>query len=86
MKRMNTFSLVLAVSLIFTGYSASAENEKSASPTDQAVQAMTGKEKKNTRKKKASICAECGKPESECECKDHKKPESEHKEGDGHKH
>lgn len=42
------------------------EEPKTSSP-ENAVKVLTGTEKKS-RKKKIEMCAECGKPESECEC------------------
>ncbi|WP_413580698.1 hypothetical protein [Bdellovibrio sp. HCB288] len=42
-----------------------------ASPTEKALETVTGKDKK-ARKKKVHMCGECGKPEVECECPGHK--------------
>ena len=61
------------LSFVFTALlsgSAFAEEPK-ASTKESAMSAETSKEKKS-RKKKAMMCADCGKPESECDCKGHK--------------
>lgn len=78
--------MTFAAALMVSGTSFAEETKTST--TDTAVQAITGKEKKS-RKKKVEMCAECGKPESECEChdKDGKKVEgkkAEHKAGETH--
>ena len=81
--------LVLTMALLLA-QGAYAEEAKPTS-ADSAVNAMTGKEKKS-RKKNAVMCAVCGKPETECECKgeEHDKQRKEakeaHKEDDGHAH
>ena len=62
---MKLLALTLAAALMVGGTAFAEENKSSA--TENAVQTMTGKEKKS-RKKKVEMCAECGKPESECEC------------------
>ena len=72
-------SMIFALALTFAmTATAQTEPSKPASASDSAVQAMTGNAKK-TRKKKETMCQECGKPESQCECKGHKKD-------DGHDH
>ena len=84
--------LVLTIALLLAR-GAYAEEAKPTS-ADSAVNAMTGKEKQS-RKKKAVMCAECGKPESECECKGEKHDKQDkqgkavkdaNKEGDGPAH
>ncbi len=61
----------IAAALLFT-VGVFAEEIKSSKPAAQE-QTVLPKEKKS-RKKKVEMCAECGKPESECEC-DHEKKE-----------
>lgn len=63
--------------------SASAEQSTPAkqSPVD-TVKSITNPEIKKDRRKKVEMCAECGKPESECECKGHKDEEKEDKKAD----
>ncbi|MBL7689036.1 MAG: hypothetical protein JNJ49_13465 [Bdellovibrionaceae bacterium] len=67
------FSVIAcAVSIVF-GTSAFAQTSTPAStPTSKstAVEQLTKTDKKS-RKKKVLMCAECGKPESECECEGH---------------
>lgn len=53
--------------------------------TQDAKKAEAPADKKPSRKKKAMMCSECGKPESECECHGHKDGEKEKKE-EGHQH
>lgn len=79
--------ILIITTLAFVGGSQSwAEAPAAASP--KANEAKT--ERKSGRKKKVQICAECGKPEPECECphaKEGKKEETKgHSETDGHKH
>ncbi len=92
---MKLLTLTIATALMMSGPVLAEETK--ASSTDTAFQAIAGKEKKS-RKKKVEMCAECGKPESECDCPgyEHKKDGKEaakkdgkkddHKEGDGHSH
>ncbi|RYZ91668.1 MAG: hypothetical protein EOP06_06425 [Proteobacteria bacterium] len=61
---MKLFAVSIAATFLF-GSMALAQDTKTGA--DSAVSALTGKEKK-TRKKKVEMCAECGKPESECDC------------------
>ncbi|RYZ93093.1 MAG: hypothetical protein EOP06_02180 [Proteobacteria bacterium] len=61
---MKLFAISMIATFLFSSM-ASAQDTKTGA--DSAVSAMTCKEKK-TRKKKVEMCAECGKPESECEC------------------
>lgn len=71
-------SLVVAFLATGTAFAqeSSTPQEKSSptATTENAVNAITGKDKK-ARKKKAAMCNECGKPEAECECKGHKEGE-----------
>lgn len=70
--RMKTLSIVF-VAVFALGATAFGEENKSI-PTQSAnktVQTLTGTEK-TKRKKKVAMCGECGKPEAECECHDHK--------------
>ncbi len=82
-------ALIFTVSMAFTlnAYAEANTPAAVATPTtDSAVKAMTGTAKKS-RKKKEVMCAECGKPESQCECKgeEHRKTDSnQHKEGEEH--
>lgn len=67
--KLMVLSLIMAA---FVGGASFAEESKTSTSTpESAVTALTKKDKKS-RKKKVEMCAECGKPESECECKDHK--------------
>jgi hypothetical protein len=61
---MKLFAVSIVATFLFSSM-ATAQDTKTGA--DSAVSAMNGKEKK-TRKKKVEMCAECGKPESECEC------------------
>lgn len=87
MKVLTTLSLTVLAAIEFSGVVAHGQTEKAKDPAQDAVQAMTGKETKGGRRKKAAMCAECGKPESECECKGHKeKSENGRKEESAPKH
>jgi hypothetical protein len=63
---------MVAILISFGGHSAFAQGEKPVTSSDPAANAKTI-EKKSGRKKKVEMCAECGRPESECECHDKKK-------------
>lgn len=67
---MKLATMILVASLIGLG-SAYAEETKQPA-TDSPIKTLT---EKKERKKKVAMCAECGKPESECECDGHKKDE-----------
>ena len=68
---------ILTLTAVFAiGASASAQNAKTE-PTEKAVKVLTGTEKKS-RKKKVEMCAECGKPETECDCIGHKNYTKDH--------
>lgn len=62
--------ITMTLMMLLLSGTAIAKETKTTS-TESAVQAITGKEPKS-RKKKVQMCAECGKPESECECEGHK--------------
>ncbi len=76
---------LFALSLVATfAFSSIAFAEEAAKPTaDTAVNAMTAKDKKAT-KKKGETCESCGKKKGECNCKhDHAEGEAGH---EGHAH
>lgn len=60
-----TRNLLVTVSMLLS-FGAYAQNSSQETPA-QTVKTIT-ETKKETRKKKAVMCEECGKPEAECEC------------------
>lgn len=77
---MKFATVILAAGFLFAGSAFADHHNTGAEP----AKAAAGAEKK-ARKKKAQMCAECGKAESECECHG-KKDGQKHAEGDGHGH
>lgn len=75
--KFNIFISAAAVVLLSANLAWAQDSKIEASKSENVVQKITGQEKK-TRKKKVEMCAECGKPESECECHGHEKKD--HKE------
>lgn len=69
---MRTIQSIL-VAIAFVGTTNAFAQGTPATTTTPAenVKAMTAPAKKEGRKKKVAMCAECGKPETQCECKDH---------------
>ncbi len=68
---------ILAVAALFAIGASSSAQEAKTEPTEKAVKVLTGTEKKS-RKKKVEMCAECGKPETECDCDGHKDHTKDH--------
>ncbi len=71
------FSVIAGAVSVVLGTSAFAQTSTPAStPASKstAIEQLTKTDKKS-RKKKVLMCAECGKPESECECEGHGKGE-----------
>lgn len=67
------FSVIACAVSVVVGTSAFAQSSTPAStPASKStvVEQLTKTDKKS-RKKKVLMCAECGKPESECECEGH---------------
>lgn len=81
---MKLLFITLIATVSFAG-SSFAQESTSQNPdkATKAVEAVTGKDKK-ARKKKVEMCAECGKPESECECHGHGKAGESKKDHSGH--
>ncbi|MES3038988.1 MAG: hypothetical protein V4736_13865 [Bdellovibrionota bacterium] len=71
---MRLVSVIVALSFM-AGTSALAESQKQTTTT-------------KVTKKKVMMCEDCGKPESQCECKDGKEhgEKKDHKKDDGHDH
>ena len=69
-------SLILTISVSGTlSFASEKEHDHKSDHHDTATVASKDeptKQKKKERKKKALMCSECGKPESECECHGHK--------------
>ena len=77
--------LILAAFIVAT----SSWGVENAKPAQEDTNKEVKKDGKVSRKKKAAICAECGKPESICECPHaatKKDKASSHGPGDGHNH
>lgn len=72
--KINQLIAIATVALLSANLAWAEENKTQAPANENVVQKITGQEKK-TRKKKAEMCGECGKPESECECHGHDKKE-----------
>lgn len=73
MSTRQNFKWMLLVVMMNSSIICLAENSTPVkeNPAD-TVKEITNPTVKKERKKKAQMCAECGKPEHECECKDHK--------------
>jgi hypothetical protein len=81
--KMLSTAIVLALGLSGVAVAAETSSQNSqSSSAENALKAMTSTKKKS-RKKKVAICAECGKPETQCEC-DHHDEEGKEKHEDGH--
>lgn len=76
MKIHQAMSLIVTI-LLAINFAWAESHRTFVSKNENAVQKLTGQEK-IIRKKKAEMCSECGKPESDCECHGHDKIE--HKE------
>ena len=70
--RMKSLSIIF-VTVFAMSLSAFGEENKSTTvqETEKTAKTLISPEK-SKRKKKVEMCAECGKPEAECECKGHK--------------
>lgn len=80
MRKLNICFLLVC---FVVGFNARAEQSTTATQSPiETVKNITNPETKKDRRKKVEMCAECGKPESECECKDHKDQEKEEKKAD----
>ncbi len=68
--------MILLIVLTVSSISFADEVKSSKKETKSSVQEIV-KEGKSSRKKKAEMCHDCGKPESQCDCEgeDHKKDE-----------
>lgn len=73
----NVKMLFLVVSML-SSFSVIAQNTTPTTSPVETVKAITGEKKKESRKKKATMCEECGKPETECEC-EHEEEGKKHK-------
>ncbi len=65
-----TLKAICVLSIIFTtpcGF-AHEKDEKNQKGKSDAVKEITTPEKPSGRRKKVEMCADCGKPETECEC------------------
>ena len=72
----NNLAILAMVAALITTQSSWSEESKTQSPKNENVVQKITNEAKKSRKKKVEMCAECGKPESECECHGHKDGES----------
>lgn len=61
---------LITLALLFSS-SVMAQGEKTSTISKEEQNVLAAEKK--SRKKKVEMCAECGKPESECECDHHKK-------------
>lgn len=69
MKYLLAFLLITS----FSGEFAFADN-----PLEEVIKTEEVKSSKKRRRKKVEMCAECGKPETECQCEGHNDNSSDH--------
>ena len=67
---------VLVVALLISGFAFAQQSGGTSTleANTKSVEAIA-KEGKKERKKKAEMCNDCGKPETECDCEGHKNEE-----------
>lgn len=71
---MKNIFLTAGLTLFISGFAYAESVGTAGATTSPQETKMTPK--KSDRKKKVEMCAECGKPESECECHDAKKKDN----------
>lgn len=75
---MRVLQVFILASSLMASFAALAQVTSTQPSPVETVKAITGAGQKVARKKKAAMCQECGKPESECEC-EHEENEKERK-------
>lgn len=68
--KLQVTASVLAILFSMSAFAQNSTPASTPAAKSTAIEQLTKADKKS-RKKKVLMCAECGKPESECECEGH---------------